>query len=186
MRYVLLATILTSGCYMPYGPVPETCPEPEEVHESVGPLIVEGKLRCTAWAINEDFLITAAHCIQHVWAFYHWKGHGVSTYAIHQRSDTALLRRIHGPPYTPLPFSPTKRKGVTLTGSGCAGLGYVQVKHVGRDDYTCTCFGDSGGPVMDAEGTVVGILTAHAPTREPGKTQAYYSPLEHIIKLLPE
>ena len=167
-----------------YAPIPTTCPQPEVIHPSIGRLHGPHK-NCTAWAATPDLLVTAAHCITQVRGkIYRWKGRDFAVYAVHQRADLATLERLSSPPLTFLDYEVGVPWVDTLVGAGCVEDGdKVQAKAVGERLRTCSCKGDSGGPLFAGD-VVVGVLSSHYPSLQPGTTRVAHMPLDDLRDVL--
>lgn len=159
------------------------CDVTEHDHPSIGNIQGDGSF-CTAWAIDETHLVTAAHCVRRVSALWKFKGRLVQPYATLWIGDQAIMELVEGESFEPMPISLTNTVPAELIGAGCSETGALQTKYINENNEACTCSGDSGSPILNGEGKVIGVLSAKVKT---GKNLGFlsWSELDRIVRLLP-
>lgn len=178
LQLFVLACALMAACASPeLESAPETVVAPAQCADSSVDMMSPGVLylsyeghRCTAFAIGAREVVTAAHCVVDQ-ASLRVNGHAPLSVDIRERSDIAVLHMgadFVGTIFPVARLSPAGGDEVSLVGYGCTGVAQRRVLRARSDNNDprrigmrgCACHGDSGGPILNAAGEVVGVMSA--------------------------
>jgi hypothetical protein len=152
---------------------------------------------CSAVAMTHELAVTARHCLEEAFlgVLYDSQGVGyrVARATPHPNADIALLEVEDRLPVESMPAQEPPGLGdlIWTAGYGClkAQIMVSPGSWAGipgeRETFQImgtACAGDSGGPVWNARGDLIGVMSAKHRTNLP---LAWVTPLHHVLDLLP-